>query len=90
MSEQVKKVAVIFGAGASHDVWSGLGHCNDNWKPPLAKDLFSLREDFHYEILARYPGARSTFLPKLFPILISVASNRSSTSLVTDSSAEAP
>ena len=54
-----QKVCVILGAGASHDVHGVGSHLADgDFQPPLAKDLFNLRDHHQYrDILQDYPGA---------------------------------
>lgn len=51
------KVAVVLGAGASHDAWNSAGPPVDlAWKPPLARELFGTRPAF-WEVLRLYRGA---------------------------------
>jgi hypothetical protein len=64
MSEKVfrinEKVCVILGAGASADAWNVGGPLRDNdWAPPLAKELFQLgaRKVFG-KVAQSYPGVR--------------------------------
>ena len=55
----LKKVCVILGAGASYDV-SGEGSpiINDDFRPPLAIDLFNIsKHESYYYIMQRYNGA---------------------------------
>lgn len=52
-------IAVIVGAGASHDCAdSSTGQINGDFKPPLANQLFENRGRFN-QILNQYPGARA-------------------------------
>ena len=55
------KVCVILGAGASWDVANEGSHIKaKEWRPPLAKQLFNVRDPPQYEaILERYKGAQS-------------------------------
>ena len=51
---------MILGAGASHDVRNrGSLLIDEDWQPPLAKDLFDIAEHPVYseEVLNKYPGA---------------------------------
>ena len=61
-----KKLTIIIGAGASHDVVAGPESVLDpNFRPPLVSDIFS--NEFR-EILAKYPKANilsSTILMRL-------------------------
>ncbi len=56
----MEKLCIILGAGASNDVWNGSSPINrQDFKPPLAKDLFDLNANKAYwEVLQRYGGAR--------------------------------
>ena len=56
---QLPKVCVILGAGASNDInGEGSTIIHRAWRPPLARDLFAIREHGIYqEIVSRYPGA---------------------------------
>lgn len=53
-----KKVCVILGAGASHDV-RGLGThtINKGYQPPLTSQLFNIDNELYSEIIRNYPGA---------------------------------
>ena len=52
------KAAVILGAGASYDAYNGLGRADEDWQPPLVKELLGRAEtDTFTEILRRYQGA---------------------------------
>jgi len=54
-----RKICVILGAGASHDVWNGKTPLlHQEWRPPLAKHLFDASSNQNYMPLLRgYPGA---------------------------------
>ena len=54
-----KKLTVILGAGASHDLVSTpVTRVNNQFQPPLAADLFKFQEPFA-TILDKYPRARA-------------------------------
>ncbi len=54
-----KNLTVIIGAGASHDcVEAGVTDFNENYRPPLTKDLFSYKDSFN-RILKSYPKAEA-------------------------------
>ncbi len=53
----MNKVAVIMGAGASYDVWNETTPVDQNWRPPLAKDLFQ-RPGFFFPVAEVYEGAK--------------------------------
>lgn len=63
-------VAVILGAGASHDVSNGSGDGSKVWLPPLTDQLFGDRARNHFsDVMEKYPGARLLF-DELFPMAI--------------------
>jgi len=56
----MKKAAVILGAGASNDVWNGVGNPNPALIPPLTKHLFGRpppEQDDFSRFLTEYPSA---------------------------------
>ena len=46
-------LAIVLGAGASHDCHDPRGFSNDDYRPPLVKDLFASRPRFN-QVLAKY------------------------------------
>ena len=64
----LQKICVILGAGASHDVLNDGTKLKDpNWKPPLAIDLFNIKNNPVYDdLLLQFRGARA-LAPKLAP-----------------------
>lgn len=61
-TDELPKVCVILGAGASKDVHNGSAPIllQGNYRPPLARDLFAISTHPEYfAVLQRYPGAQS-------------------------------
>ena len=68
--EELPKVCVILGAGASHDVHGdGSLIINNDYQPPLAAELFDIaNHSAYYNVLHPYPGARA-LAQQLAPIV---------------------
>src|SRR5262245_45814584 len=53
-----KSIAVMVGAGASMDCANAASIVNDEWKPPLAKELFDISSRQVFDnVLSRFRGA---------------------------------
>lgn len=60
LTESVEKACVILGAGASYDVrGEGSPVINDDFRPPLAIDLFDIdRHPAYWQVMQHYNGAK--------------------------------
>lgn len=55
----IQKACVILGAGASYDVGGEGSPKNDNFRPPLAIDLFNIQKhESYWNIMRKYSGAK--------------------------------
>lgn len=64
MTTPREKILLVIGAGASHDVWGGIGTPEIDWRPPLTRGIFGTPETIDdlpnqtfQNILSTYPGA---------------------------------
>jgi hypothetical protein len=54
--DQIPRLLVLLGAGASVDAWDGEGSPQEKRKPSVARDLFVNHDSEREEIAHRYAG----------------------------------